>query len=380
MSPKAETLASRSEAELRQRQQRGELRVRSAEEYRHLVERLGLAEAYGCTDVVVASNAELTDQATLLLQLGPSDPPLRVQRFRIGAAEGFGGHGNSDLVLPLSGGGAGVLGQLLAGRQVSFSASGAATSQQPRQELDTHLGLDQIGAGQLLLHRGISENGVVALSSREGLTATPWGPVLGPFASALYSCGGSGSIGLTMPGLSLLGPGSPVLVGGALGWVSGAGSGHNPAPRRQASGHARSPGASCALSVNLHALRPEWVRSADLGEGCSALLVAVAAPVPLINQTVAQQAACGDAELEAPLLDFGIPRRVKPSFGTAPYDAIKAGLLQLQGQPLRCAPAHSPRLAAAIAEELVRQLHDGRFPLRLPLAPLPERPALLPLD
>ena len=38
------------------------------------------------------------------------------------------------------------------------------------------------------------ENGVVAVSSRDGLTPTPWGPVLGPLVSALYSCAGAGSI------------------------------------------------------------------------------------------------------------------------------------------------------------------------------------------
>ena len=35
---------------------------------------------------------------------------------------------------------------------------------------------------------------------------------------------------------------------------------------------------------------------------------------------------------------------------------------------------------AEIAAELVAQLQDGRFPLRLPLAPLGERPGLIPLE
>jgi hypothetical protein len=57
-----------------------------------------------------------------------------------------------------------------------------------------------------------------------------------------------------------------------------------------------------------------------------------------------------------------------------------AGQIQVAGQPVSCAPAHSPRLAASIAEELVSQLQEGRFPLRLPVVPLTNRPALVPLE
>ena len=354
--------------------------MRNAADYRALVAEVGLAEAYRCTDVVVAANAEFTDQASLVLHLGPSDPPIRVRRFRLGAAEAIGGHGNTDLVLPLGQGGARVLEELLAGQQLPISLSGEGTAQQPRLELDTSLSLAEIGAGRLLLHRGIGENGVVAVSSREGTLPTAWGPVLGPLTTALYSCGGAGSIGLTMPGLGLLGPGSPVLVAGGLGWVSGAGSGHNPGVRRQPSGHALSPGACAAVEVDLHSLDPRWLRATRLEGGGSGLLVAIAAPVPLINAGVAQQAAAGDAELQAPVLDFAIPRRIRPSHGQMSYAELHSGQLSLRDRRLACAPGHSPRLAAAIAEDLVQRLKEGSFPLRLPLQALPARASLIPLE
>jgi hypothetical protein len=52
----------------------------------------------------------------------------------------------------------------------------------------------------------------------------------------------------------------------------------------------------------------------------------------------------------------------------------------VDGQPVACAPAHSPRLADSIAGELVGLLQEGRFPIRLPLTPLTSRPALVPLE
>ena len=107
--------------------------------------------------------------------------------------------------------------------------------------------------------------------------------------------------------------GSPVLVAGAVGWVSGAGAGHNPQARRQASGHALSPGASCAVNVEVHGLERRWIRACHQRQEGSALLVALAAPVPLLDLDVARQAACGNEHLQAPVLDYGIPRRVRPN-------------------------------------------------------------------
>ena len=382
------TLEPRSESELQRRQRAGDLRVCSGTAFRARVAAEGLAAAYATTDVVVAANAEFTDQATLQLNLGPVDPPMRIRTVQLDRVAGLGGSGSGGITLPIGGGlgepprhgGAQVLGTLLAGGEVELVAGGEATALHPRRDLRLQLTLERIGSGQLLLHRGISENGVVAVSSGAGITHSPYGPLLGPYGTVLYSCGGCRSIGLTMPGLALLGPGSPVLVGGAIGMVVGAGAGHHPRTRRLPSGHARAPGAVAAVSVDVHRLRPEWVRPCFFEGHGSGLLVAIAAPIPLINGTVARQAAFGDTELEAPVLDFSIPRRIKPSFAGVAYSALLAGAISVDGRSVRCFPAHSPRLAEAISEELVAQLCSGRFPLRLPLEPLPGRSGLIPLD
>ncbi len=370
----------RTEAELQAKQQRGELRVRTAADYRQLVQREGLAQAYAATDVVVAAEALFSDQASLQLSLGPTDPPIRLRDLRLANVRALASGGPGELVLPIGGGGAQVLAALLAGERVPLVARGRATPQHPRPELHGELSLEQLGVARLLLHRAIQENGIVAVSSAEGLCHSPCGALLGPLVNALYTCPGAGSIGLTMPGLQLLGPGSPVLVAGATGWVIGSGSGHQPEPRRQPSGHALSPGASAAVAVDLHGLDPRWIRACRFEGHDSALLVAIAAPVPLLDLRTAEQAAAGPADLQAPVLDLAIPRRVKPALGMVSYAALESGSVQLKGQRLRCAPAHSPRLAASLAAELVERLQRREFPLQLPARPLDSRPSLIPLN
>ncbi|MEB3200980.1 MAG: homocysteine biosynthesis protein [Synechococcaceae cyanobacterium] len=384
----APRLPARSEAELQQRQRQGTLRVRSARDYRALVASDGLEQAYGATDVVVAGTAEFSDQAWLQLSLGPSEPPIRLRDVELGgvAAQACGAGG--DLLLPMGSspaaphrrGGAQVLADLLAGRRLSLRASGEATALQPRRELHSDLDLNAIGGGRLVLQRGVVENGLVAVSTAAGVLRSPFGPLLGPLGNALVSCSGADSIGLAMPGLSLLGPGSPLLVAGAVGWVLGSGSAHQPQPRRLASGHACTPGAVAAVAADLHALDPRWLRACFFEGHGSALLVGVAAPIPLLDATVALQASIGDEALEAPVLDLSVPRRIKPSLGVVSYGQLHTGFLELEGRRLPAAPAHSPRLAASIAAELISRLEQDRFPLRLPPLPLSQRPTLLPLE
>ncbi|MFN9644098.1 MAG: homocysteine biosynthesis protein [Cyanobacteriota bacterium] len=368
----------RTEAELQRRQAEGLLRVRQAAAFRRLAQTAGLEAAYDQTDVVVAASAEFTSHASLHLSLGPTDPPIRLRDPLLGGVPVMVGGAGTDLVVPVAG--ARVLKEWLAGRPVDLTASGEGTTLFPRRELHASLHLEDIGSGQLLLSRAITENGVVAVSSAEGLLHTPSGALLGPWAQALYTCSGADSIGLAMPGLGLLGPGSPVLVAGAPGWVVGPGGGHHPHPRRLSSGHARTPGAVAAVCVDLHGLRGRWLRAGALEGHGDVLLVAIAAPVPLIDGASALGAATSNRALEAPVLDLAIPRRVKPSFGGVSYSALRTGWIAVEGRRIRALPAHSPRLAMEIGAELALQLEEGRFPLRLPAGSLGQRPGLRPLD
>lgn len=381
-------LATRSVEALQRRQRDGDLRVLCAADFRALVHQEGLEAAYAQTDVVAAADTLFTDQGTLWLSLGPCDPPIRLRELQLsGVAAQVGGSG-SDLLLPIGGGlgdpnrrsGAQVLADLLAGQPLALQGMGEPTALQPRLELSGTLRFGDCGVARLLLHRAIVENGFVAVTSADGLLRTSHGPLLGPLVSGLYTGSGAGSIGMTMPGLAQLGPGSPVLVGGGLGWVLGAGSGHNPSARRQASGHACVPGATAAVAVDVEALDASVVRACFLEGHGAALLLPVAAPVLLLSPAIAAQAAAEADALQAPVLDLAIPRRVKPQLGSVSYAELALGQLRIGTHALRCAPAHSPRIAAAAAQQLCEALRTGRFPLHAPLRPLPSQSSLRPFD
>jgi uncharacterized protein (DUF39 family) len=182
-----------------------------------------------------------------------------------------------------------------------------------------------------------------------------------------------------MPGLAQLGPGQPVLVAGAIGRVLGPGSGHQPNCRRQASGQAKAPGATVAVGGELRDLNPHWIRPWFFEGHGAALLVAIAAPVLLLGEHQARQAAVPDSALEAPVLDFSIPRRIRPGFGTVSYGELLAGRIQVDGHRLRAAPACSLHLGDSLAEELLKALANGSFPIT-DHGPLASSGRLHPLD
>ena len=165
--------APRTPDQLLERQRLGTLQVCTALDFRRRAASSSLEQAYADTDVVAAASCDFTDQGQIWISLGPCDPPLRIRQARLGGISAGGGYGAAELCLPLGGssddpqrrGGIHVLDELLRGDQPLLELQGEGTTLQPRRELQTALGGDQLSQARLLLARGITENGVVAVLS-----------------------------------------------------------------------------------------------------------------------------------------------------------------------------------------------------------------------
>jgi uncharacterized protein (DUF39 family) len=78
-----------------------------------------------------------------------------------------------------------------------------------------------------------------------------------------------------------------------------------------------------------------------------------------------------DKDLVAPVIDFSIPRRVRPTFGLVSYAQLKSGYIVLNGRKVRTAPLVSLRRSMQVAEILKQWIASGQFTLTQPVAPLP---------
>lgn len=109
-------------------------------------------------------------------------------------------------------------------------------------------------------------------------------------------------------------------------------------------------------------------------------MLGVGIPFPVLNETVVAHCAVSDKKIVAPVVDFSIPRRVRPTFGLVSYAQLKTGRISIEGKPVRVAPLASMFLSRQVALELKQQIEAGQFTLTAPVAPLPADRVFLPQD
>lgn len=114
-----------------------------------------------------------------------------------------------------------------------------------------------------------------------------------------------------------------------------------------------------------------WVRGCYLKNYGPSLMLGVGVPIPVLNEQVIEQCAVKDEDIVAPVVDFSIPRRVRPTFGLVTYGQLKSGKITIEGKTVRVAPLASIARSREVAETLKAWLDAGTFALTEPVAPLP---------
>jgi uncharacterized protein (DUF39 family) len=109
-------------------------------------------------------------------------------------------------------------------------------------------------------------------------------------------------------------------------------------------------------------------------------MIGVAVPLPVLTEQVLLNCAVQDQDIVAPIVDFAIPRRVRPTFGTVSYAQLKSGKITIEGKTVRVAPLASIPLSRQVAEELKTWIKEGKFTLTEPVAKIPGDRSFLPQD
>jgi uncharacterized protein (DUF39 family) len=109
-------------------------------------------------------------------------------------------------------------------------------------------------------------------------------------------------------------------------------------------------------------------------------MLGVGVPIPLLNEQVVENCAVQDQNLVAPIVDFSIPRRVRPTFGLVSYAQLKSGRITIEGKTVRVAPLASLFLSRQVAIELKQWIEAGSFTLTEPVASIPMERSFLPQD
>ncbi|WP_030005843.1 homocysteine biosynthesis protein [Picosynechococcus sp. NKBG042902] len=357
----------------------------------------GIKKIAETVDVVTTGTFEPMESSGAMLNLGHTDPPIKIRKCWLNGVPAYPGLGAVDIYLgatmmedpleneaaeigdrPLSQKGGGhVIEDLIAGKTVHLHALGHVTDCYPRATWDNTLTKDQINQFYLFNPRNLYQNFIVGVNGGDRPLYTYLGPLQPHLGNAVYACAGAISPLLNDPDLELIGVGSKIFLGGGIGYVAWEGTQHFPLQKRLGNRTPLGPASTLALIGDAKQMDPKWVRGCYFTKYGPSLMLGVGVPLPVLHEEVIAHCAVQDKEIVAPVMDFSIPRRVRPTFGLVSYGQLKTGKLTIEGKTVKVAPVTSLYLADQVAETLKQWIQAGDFTLTEPVATISgDRPFL----
>ncbi len=371
--------------------------VWTVDEVKLKVDELGIAKIAELVDVITTGSFEPMESSGAILNLGHTDPPIKIRSCTLDGVPAYAGFGAVDLYLGATQlvdytseigdgedrkerGGAHVIADLIAGKSVNLRAIGQGTDCYPRTAFDTTITKDTINQFYLYNPRNLYQNFIVGVNGGDRQLYTYLGPLQPQLGNAVYSNAGAISPLLNDPDLEVIGIGTRIWLGGAIGYVAWEGTQHFPLQRRAENRTPIGPAATLALVGDAKEMDPNWVRGCYLKNYGPSLMLGVGVPIPVLNADIVAKCAVQDRDIFAPVVDFSIPRRVRPTFGLVSYEQLKSGKIKIEGRTVRVAPLASIYRSKQVAIELKDVIDRGEFMLTEAVSMLPRDRMFIPQD
>jgi len=367
--------------------------VWTAEELKARVAEVGVNKAAKEVDVITTGTFEPMESSGAIINLGHTDPPIKIRRCWLDGVPAYSGFGAVDLYLGAScpfdtidgeevreRGGGHVIEDLIAGKSIQVRAIGQVTDCYPRSTFETTITRDTINQFYLFNPRNLYQNFIVGVNGGDRPLYTYLGPLQPRLGNAVYSNPGSLSPLLNDPDLQIVGIGTKIFLAGGIGYVAWEGTQHFPLQKRLENRTPIGPSATLALIGDAKQMDARWIRGCYFKSYGPSMMMGVGVPLPVLNAGVVERCAVQDKDLVAPIVDFSIPRRVRPTFGLVSYAQLKSGRITIEGRTVRVASLASLFLSRKVAQELKQWIKEGIFTLTEPVAPIPMERSFLPQD
>jgi L-aspartate semialdehyde sulfurtransferase len=370
--------------------------VLTAEEVKARVQEVGITQTAKEVDVVTTGTFEPMESSGAILNMGQTDPPIKIRQCWLDGVAAYSGFGAVDLYLGATQmadyagmgeaadneefrerGGGHVIADLVAGKPVHLKAIGQVTDCYSRASFETTITRNTINQFYLFNPRNLYQNFIVGVNGGDRPLYTYLGCLQPELGNAVYSNPGALSPLMNDPNLQLVGIGTKILLGGGVGYVAWEGTQNFSLQKRLPNDTPIGPAATLALIGDAKQMQSRWVRGCYFRSYGSSLMLGVGVPLPVLHEEAIAHCAVLDQDLVAPVVDFSIPRRVRPTFGLVSYAQLKSGKITIDGRSVRVASLASIYLSRQVALELKQQIEAGTFTLTKPTAPIPMDRAFL---
>ncbi len=271
-------------------------------------------------------------------------------------------------------GGAHVIEDLAAGKDIKLIATAYGTDCYPRKKLETLINIRDLNEAVLFNPRNSYQNYNVAVNlNRKKAIYTYMGILKPDLGNANYCSAGQLSPLLNDPFYKTIGIGTRIFLGGGTGYVTWQGTQHNPGVKRGPNGIPRVPAGTIAVIGDLKGMKAQWLRGSSFEGYGATLTVGLGIPIPVLNEEIAKYTAVRDEEIYAQIVDYShdYPQGESRSLGEVNYKTLRSGSIKVRGKNVPTASLSSYAKAREIAEILKNWIVKGKFLLTEPVAPLP---------
>lgn len=363
--------------EINEKIRRGEAVVVRADEMPEIYEE-NPRRAAKKVDVVTTGTFGMMCSSGVFLNFGHSDPPIKMQKVWLNDVEAYTGIAAVDAYLGatqisesrgLEYGGGHVIEELVAGKEVDLKAVSYGTDCYPKKKVETTLTIDDLNQAVMFNPRNCYSRYNAAINSTNAILYTYMGTLLPNMKNINFAGTGEISPLANDPKLEVIGVGTRIFLCGAKGYVVGEGTQSSPA-----TGYA-----NISVRGNLKEMSTRFLAGSSVpGYGVS-MFVGVGIPIPILNDRIARNTAVRNEDIKVDVLDYGVPKRVRPVVKKVSYGELFSGKVIINGKKVRTSPLSSLKIAYEIMDTLREWINEKEFFLSEPLEPLPKKSVFKPM-
>jgi uncharacterized protein (DUF39 family) len=376
----------RSIEEINEKIRKGKAVVLTAEQVSAMGKEMTPAEVMSRVDVVTTATFGPMCSSGVFINFGHSSPPMRMERLTLNNVPACGGIAAVDAYLGATEtamphdtyGGAHVIEDLIAGKDVLLQATGKGTDCYPRTEIRTMVNKESINEFIMFNPRNAYQNYNVAVNSTPKIKFTYMGTLLPSFGNANFSTSGELSPLLNDPEMRTIGIGTRIFMGGTTGYVAWNGTQFNTGKPLNENGIPIGNAATLSLIGDARLMSTRFIRAAYFEKYGVSLFVGIGIPVPIIDEDIASRVLIRNSQIETNIIDYGSGNF--EILGRIDYEKLFSGEISLNGKKIRTAPLSSVKVAREIAELLRTEVTEGRFLLTEPVALFPKTAGLNKLE
>ena len=363
-------------AEINDKIKKGTAVVLTAEEVSELAKTISPKEIAEKVDVVTTPTFGAMCSSGAFLNFGHTNPPIRMEKIELNGVRVSGGLAAVDTYVGAtdcnpenpSYGGAHIIEDLVAGKEITLEAWGKGTDCYPRKHIKTVITKDTINEAILYNPRNAYQNYNVATNSTDKIKYTYMGTLLPKLRNASYSTAGELSPLLNDPECRTIGLGTRIFLCGTEGYVTWNGTQFHSTKETNEYGIPTSNARTIAVIGDLKNMSTEFLRGVYYEKYGVSMFVGIGIPIPILDEDLARRVSIRNEQIETTVVDYGNGNKI---LGKTNYAALQSGEIEVNGHKIKTAPVASLSKARQIAEILKSWIQKGDFLLTEPVRPMP---------